>query len=116
MALDRFIYWGKKRPTKKQLAIVLTDYLGGVGECTWGGGRWTCTLLGRPTLALRSLYKTFADVDGDMADMPRVRWFEVFWGKGNIDVITRQADDYTNAVAEGFTALCARHWQGRRET
>jgi hypothetical protein len=41
------------------------------------------------------------------------RWFEVYVEKHQIDVITRQTDEYTNVVAEGFAALCRRCWHGK---
>ena len=39
------------------------------------------------------------------------RWFEVFFGDDNIDVITRTQDPLLNAVAKGFADCCARFWE-----
>jgi hypothetical protein len=38
------------------------------------------------------------------------RWFEVFRNAEHIDVITRQADEFTNAVADGYFAAIVRRW------
>jgi len=37
----------------------------------------------------------------------------VYLHEDAIDVITREADEFTNNVAKGFAALCHRYWQGQ---
>jgi hypothetical protein len=69
-------------------------------------------LKGRPSFPFRRRPQTAGYREA--AEQHTERWFEVFWTKKDIDVITRQTDEYTNVVAEGFTALCARFWQGKR--
>lgn len=84
----------------------------------WGGGRFTVTLPGTVSYALRrardvsQIYREAAEEEL-AAEHPRT--FEVFIHDNAIDVITRQVDDVTNAVAEGFTALMARFFGGRRD-
>jgi hypothetical protein len=40
---------------------------------------------------------------------------EVYIDSDNIDVITRQGDEATNALALGFAKLLARYWDGELE-
>ncbi len=45
----------------------------------------------------------------------RERWFEVFADSEQFDVITREMDEITNAIANGFAQLAARLWDGKVE-
>jgi hypothetical protein len=110
MACDRFVYWSQVHPTFEQIGQALEDY---VGEAAWmiavGSGRFICRFSGKPSSALKRAEPTLASVCPDDE-----RWFEVFVADDNIDIITRQCDEFTSAVAEGFAALCARVWRGKR--
>lgn len=117
MAFDRFIYWRKKRPSWKALDMVLRDYVRGLGRVRWNNDRWICTLHGRRSDALQRilsrrrdrLARFYVRVAHDSDS--RERWFEVHWGVNNIDVITRQTDEVTTAIADAFAVLCLRFWQ-----
>lgn len=116
MAFDRFIYWRKKRPSWNALDMVLRDYVRGLGRVRWHRDRWICTLRGGRSDALRRmllrdqrrLARFYVRVAHDSNS--RTRWFEVHWGVNNIDVITRQTDEVTTAIADSFAALCLRFW------
>ncbi len=112
MALDRFVNFKDRVPTKKEILTTIEDYFGGAAEdIQWGGGRYTITLRGQRSEALRRIKGVAA-----LSPSEGERWIEVYLslrGKDkNIDVITRQADPYTNAVAEGYAKLIARFWEG----
>lgn len=102
MALDRFIHFPSAAhvPTPEEVGDELKSYLQGVGRVEWGhaGARWFATMPGPPEHTL----------DNE-------RWFEVYIGSDNLDVITRQSDNFTNAVAAGFAERCARVFGGRLE-
>lgn len=107
MALDRFIYFdmpGQVAPSREDVSRAMEAYLDKARYChSTRGRRITVTLEGEASSPTRELNR----------DQPR--FFEIFCDEDNIDVITRQADEYTNAVAEGFAALVARLFNGRRE-
>ena len=119
MALDRFVYWGKKKPSAKELRGVLEDYLGGVGKIedlrakkgrlTW----WTVTLPGRPTVPFQRV-KGFEKYGAVMKDL-KERWFEVCLDEKYVDVITRHGDEFTGVVAQGFADLLVRFYEARLE-
>jgi hypothetical protein len=120
MGIDRFVTWpkgkGHERPTLDMIRETLEDYLGGAMEKIdiVDGVRIVAVLKGRPSFPFRrqaGLPPGFREATEQHTE----RWIEVFWTKKDIDVITRQTDEYTNVVAEGFAALCARFWQGKRD-
>lgn len=114
MSCDRFVHWKDNRPTKDELQFALEDYIGKAGKVKWSedGGRWTCRLAGNSSFPLqRVLPVDNIFVKAFWAEHPWERWFEVFWGDDYISVITRRADEYTSAVADGFTKLVMRFWQ-----
>jgi hypothetical protein len=125
MALDRFVYWrGSDRPTAVQLIRVLEDYFYGFGLVTPtsdGPQRIAIFLPGKPHSATRSIYP-----EHTAAAVPTVLGFsvqewrvvEVFIDSAGeyVDVITRQTDHITNAVAEGLAALYARLWPSSRDS
>jgi hypothetical protein len=120
MAADRFVYFDKgKRPSKADVGKALEDYLGAfMISREWGGGRWTAKLVGNNSWPLRrvvdmedTFYQRMAK--GYEEEATRARWIEVYLHPDSIDVITRQHDEATNALAAGFVRLLARFWEGQ---
>jgi len=111
MALDRIIRFDKpfKPPTRMELTTLLADYFQGIGGASWDKDRFFVTLPGRPCYALGRLAKI------PFSELPEQRWIEVWKDRTSVDVITRTADDITNALAEGLAEIIARFWQGARE-
>ena len=120
MPQDRVINWPASTriedvPCNVKLGRLCRDYARGIASrVRWRKGRWYIDLPGEVRSALHRL-----------SDHPRPyergepRWIEV-WSGGNEDghsvyVMTRHADDITNAIAEGLAAIIARHWRGERE-
>lgn len=115
MGIDRFVNWKKKKkgPSLAAVRAVLRDYLGSGSAISISGARITAVIQGKPSYPFRSIaaYKKYTEA----VEVHPVRWFEVFVTEKNIDIITRQADEYTNVVAEGFSKLAARLWDGELE-
>lgn len=116
MALDRFINWPRRRPSRKALERFIEDFISGAGSVRWHRDRWYVDLAGACSTALRRqpmatpcARRRFDD------DPPWKRWIEVWPGRKCIDVMTRQHDEYTNAVAEGIAERIAGFWSGERE-
>jgi len=114
MAIDRFVRWTKEKPSFDVIYKTLEDYLGDacIGHHI-DGPRITVTLMGKPSYPFRRHpgFEKYAAVSEQRED----RFFEVFVEKDKIDIITRQTDEFTNVVAEGFAVLCARCWSGKRD-
>lgn len=120
MAIDRFVYFKhRKGPKIQDLKTVLEDYLGSAGiyvefavhdkDC-----RIMAMLPGKPNFPFKRI-KGYEDM-GRPCECHQERWFEVYWHSSRkIDVITRQTDEFTNVVAQGFAELCARFWKGEVE-
>lgn len=127
MSQDRFV-WMEHPPNAGELELLLEDFLGGFLErgefceqdrpsLVWKDGRWFATLVGWDSHALRrapfitdAMRAYYAQVHG-----VRQRFIEVYIGDDYVDVITRQADDATNALADRLAELIARCWKGRLE-
>lgn len=115
MGIDRFVKWNKaERPTLDIIKMTLEDYLGGAQreEAEVDGNRITVMLAGKPSYPFRRHSSFEKHAPG--AEQHPDRWFEVVVEKDHIDVITRQTDEFTNVVAEGFARLCQRCWNGKR--
>lgn len=116
MGIDRFVRFKRgKRPSKRHLVLVLEDYLGGAANKidTDDRHRILVWLEGRPSFPFRRIPKMREYACASEVHLER--WFEVYISASYIDIITRQTDEYTNVVAEGFADLCARFWQGKRD-
>ena len=114
MARDLFVYWQDDKPSQEVLGLVLRNYLGEIGEIEFKNSTWFCTLPGKRTHPFKNVpgFAQKACVDG-----AEERWFEVFWHDDEInaiDIITRQQDDFTNAVAVGFAEICVLSWKARK--
>jgi len=104
MARDCFVYWDATEsvPKKEDLHLALSEYTNGLAEnIVWieGSGRFIVSLPGF----------------FERHDVAERRWFEVHIGDNNIDVITREMDAVTNAIAFGFAQQVSYKWKGRLE-
>lgn len=106
MALDRMAEWGANRPDRPVTDVgrALLRYLGGAMKLRRirHGDRWIVELASKTSHAF--------PVDPGVPPNRPVRAFEVYVGHHHIDVMTRQADEYTNAVADGFFRAYTRRW------
>lgn len=125
MGTDRFVYWNKRRPKREEVRLVITDYFGGFADdIQWdkhsaSRGRFLVKLkwkVSNPLDNIEGAYKRprFAS-DGRYIEVTDERFIEVFVDPRYVDVITRQADEATSALAEGLAAVFARFWKGRLE-
>jgi hypothetical protein len=102
MALDRFIEWQEK-PTVPTIRAVLAEFLGSGFDLKWDGDRWFVSVPGEPSPTVND-YPTPYRKD---------RFIEIFSGD-HLDVITRQADPITNAIADGLAEYLCFRLKGKR--
>lgn len=121
MGLDRFIRWGDPpvwgSPNIEKLTRVLEDFLGPRWRVNVKAP-WIVAECDDPcTLALTSEmeFETAMRQVNLMNDRGP-RGFEVFYNQTQTSVITRQADEFTCALADRYAAIIARWWNGTVET
>lgn len=119
MGIDRFVRWHKNStiPSLEDLKVVLEDYLGEAAksvEYDKEGGRFYAILVGKPRFPFRRIkdFENWAPASEQRDD----RFFEVYVDSKYIDIITRQTDEFTNVVAQGFADLAARFWKGKKDS
>lgn len=133
MSYDRFLRFSDGHiPPPEQFGVLLFAYLGNIGEVVWREDmrRWLVTLPGNSSDTMPAVWRLVGEKlrreghpDAPAADDPEresiyasheepgyPRWFEVFVAEHveHVSIITRHADTYTNAVADGFAKLAAR--------
>lgn len=124
MAYDRFISWekGAEVPSQEEIEKALRRYVYDGGRVRVDGCSLFVTLPGEP----RYVFREWADDEAWEVGGTRggERGFEVYYS-GNeededgpygrhIDIITRQQDELTTAVADGFEKLVIFRWKGKR--
>lgn len=117
MALDRFVYWRGKVPSKDELQTLLEDFMGGAGVVSWDGDRFFVNVAGKKSYPLKR-QPGIGDRKQSMLDDETARpqrWIEVYVAKDNIDIMTRQQDELTNCLAEGIQQLCLRYFRAETE-
>jgi hypothetical protein len=105
------VNWKKgKKPTKFEVEKVIRQFFGEAAtEVKWDGDRFMVTLVGKGSATLEG-------IEGAHCLMPPdERWIEVIPSRGNLDVLTRTADEFTCSCAKGLAALFARFWGGELE-
>lgn len=127
MGLDRFVRWQEPRPewgdpTIEQLATVAQDFLGPRWEVTTKDVWIICQCSDRQTFSLRSVRDDLITDGRTWGEMmqeelnKQTRGFEVFHDlthpDGHTSVITRQADEFTGALADRYADIIARWWHG----
>lgn len=115
MASDLFCRWAEGRvPSAQDVYALLRDYLGDLGALKRerkGDLIWFVVYLpGKPSNPFRALDPALSV---HRAPARAERGFEVVYSAECLDVITRQADHLTNAVAEAFARLACRYWGAR---
>lgn len=105
-------------PTRDDVCKLLEDFIGAGGKVRWADeqDRFYVDLVGTYSDLLRRLDDTCAQLHEYLSKerdgSPRPRWIEVWLGDGCIDVMTRQADDFTHWIAHGIAWKIARFWDG----
>lgn len=110
MAQDRFIYWEKMPgPTRREARKVLQGFFDTAAAIHWNQDRWYVTLGGLWSHPFEEPAKRLGEN----------RWIEV-WPRPDhlaipdcLDVLTRQADPFTSALANELVCIFARRWEGR---
>jgi hypothetical protein len=104
MSLDRFFKPTRETPTPEQVFEFITLFFNGAGIVGWKseGIDLIIALPGKPANA-------GAHFMGLPCSFPGSRWIEV-WLAGEIDVLTRGADPYTNTLADGLYDYMRRFW------
>lgn len=119
MASDTFLRFPDgTSPGCEVLQIVLEDYIGEAGRVYWNRDRFNVELKGRSSLPFRRTEDASDFYKRAQEALRSERFFEVHvdLDRPIIDVITRQADEYTNVVAQGFVELCKRFWKAKEGT
>ncbi len=111
MARDIFVYWPKGEAGSdahemgKELEAYFANGMARV-SLAQGEARWLADLHGKPEVR--------EGMPPESAN--ESRWIEVYVAADYADIITRDQDDVTNAIARGFAERIARKWKGRLET
>lgn len=106
MACDRFVNWREEAPTKEQLHDFIEGFFGSIVSFKYEQDRLFVSLPGKPIMP--SCYGL------DPESLPEERWIEIWTSPkdGTLDVITRQADHFTNILADGLTDRLAAWFHG----
>jgi len=117
MALDRFVRFKSRRPTRAEIALVLINFFSGIAEVAWDEkqDRFYITLPGKPSCAFNGLIlnDVFSEPWSKQYDEQDGRWIELYYDAEQFDVITRQQDEFTNVIARGIADMFARFWNGK---
>lgn len=110
MALDRFIYWQDTKPSRDEVTTALSRFMGKLGTTEEKDDRIYVLIPGEPDHPFTDRYR-----DEERINPRGGRWIEVVFGEDCIDVLTRDQDPLTNAIAESFATSCAKWWRARLE-
>jgi hypothetical protein len=109
MALDRFVVWDDGRPTDEDVGLFLSNFFGGADErIDRSGRRFFVRLPGVASFPFAGLVPPQRSYSVPRPD----RWIEVVLSDTSADVLTREQDEYTNALADGIAAAMERFWRG----
>lgn len=111
MASDRFVHFHIERPSKGDLLKIVTNYLGGCGVIRSEPDRIFIDLPGSATSPFKGIPNARV-LPFEMTD----RWIEVIYqktdGVWSVDVLTRQQDEFTCAIADQLARALSRFYQG----
>ena len=111
MASDRYIRWHPRRPTPKKLDPVIRYFFGdGVHISYLHDHCWIIELPGKP----QNRGLPGHQIPADELYQKR-RCIEVHPGTKCVDVLTRRADPFVSAIADGLTVFIARALGGSIE-
>lgn len=110
VSLDRVVRWKPphRRPRRTLVRWYLEDLVSDAGGVKWDCDRFFVSLPGKGSDARRRC------LDLPLAPNEK-RWIEVWLDRARIYVMTRQHDQFTNAIAARIADDLARHWQGQLE-
>ncbi len=111
MATDRVVRWQERKPAPEEVKFVLEDFFNGQAVIDWHGDRYYVTLPGACTHPLARISSLVS------SEPAQERWLEVWEDKDRtcLDVITRQQDEFVNALAAGLIEVYRRYWSAKPE-
>lgn len=112
MAIDRILYWDKDIPSFGEMAMLLQDYLGDDCRIETNMPRIFGIIPLKPSWAFKRLRP---DVPPLGRTDENERWIEIFMDDEHIDIMTRQQDDFTNAIAGSFHDLVRGYYRATKE-
>lgn len=114
MAQDRFINFNERRPSRAETESVLRHFIGDAGVVVWDAeqSRFMIHLVGSGSFPFIEIAGVPEWSRTHAQYHPDGRWIEVMYTDTQFDVLTRQQDEYTNAVADGIARAFARFWNG----
>ena len=117
MSQDRIIIWKKKRPSKRDIGIIASDYFGEIAEVRWEDDRYFCKVVGMTSYPLKNIPAAIEMFPvGQVGGVPiGERSIEIWLNKSYMYIITRLQDEITNAMAEGLATVFTRFYQAERE-
>lgn len=112
MSIDRIVSFPNRKPTSTEVDSILRNYLGACATKFWReGDTFYAVFHGKPSFPFAEI-APLANGESQRNE----RGFEVDMNlecpQPFIDVITRQADEFTGCVADGFAKLMARFYKG----
>lgn len=125
MSRDVVIDWSTTKPTRDEIETLLRDYMGALGKVEWHepGQRFLVTIPGTPSYARvhvglatdwqRAAWKGKMEEPSPKRWSPETRWFEVWSDEDVTYVMTRDADELTNGIADTFAEVLRIAWQGK---
>ena len=116
MACDRIIRFEKERPTAKEIELVIRDFFGdATKQIYYDKDRWFVLLHGlyhQPYERIDIATDAMKQVAIENRRNNKERWIEIWSDEDSVDVITRDADWYTNTIAQGLAEVFRKFWQG----
>lgn len=107
MACDRFIFFNKSpRPSSDNISMLLNNFMGCAGSITRESDRFLISLPGINTNALLNISSVVKPSERTE------RYIEVIEGSDYWDIVTRQHDEFTNALAQELANIIAKYWNG----
>lgn len=116
MSCDRFVYWTEDRPTPDQLFAITRDFFGDTATVTRKANGTIYAKMGarsEPLAAVSEYVAKGVELEKAFPVRPQTRCIELFPHDNSVDVITRLADEFTDALADGLARLLARYYRAR---
>lgn len=112
MACDRFVEL-KNVPTLDQLQLVVEDYFGGLlVDSKTTPGCIHVQIQGTFSHPFQRFDPSVTRNVMHLEEPPRERWIEVHLRGHLVNVLTRQQDEVTSAIADGLVRVIDRCWRG----
>lgn len=111
MSIDFVVHWQEKRPTNRQLRLIVEDFFGESARVAKDGSTLLVSFAQRPSQPFTRIVSGALKNHYDAAQRYTTRGLELWPWRRSLSITLRRPDEFSLALAEGLAKCLGRFYK-----